>query len=120
MKKNMNTTKKRGKTKLIDKVKIFSFNLLGGVISIPSYIGAYLFQKPIQKSTCLIAKYGKIRPTERNRRILKNCLVTGDILGLLISATPLLITAVPYVLSYNESSHEESKRLDEILESNKK
>lgn len=103
----------------INKVKIFSYNLLGGVISIPSYIGAYLIQKPIQRSTCLVAKYGKIRPTERNRRILKNCLVAGDILGLLVSATPLLITAVPYALSYNESSHEESKRLDEILESNK-
>jgi len=108
------------KDKFINKLKNFSYNLLGGAISVPSYIGAYLIQRPIQRSTCLVAKYGKLQPTEKNKKILKGCLVAGDLLGLLVSATPLLITAIPYALFYGESSCEEGKRLDEILESNKK
>jgi len=92
------------------------FNVMMGIYCVPSILGTAVIQIPIHKTACLIAKHGKVKKYSRGEKLLMGMMFSGDILGFLISATPLLITSLPFVLQSNDLYH----KLNNILEENKK
>lgn len=92
------------------------FNVLMGLYSIPTLVGTNIVQRPIHKTACLIAKHGKVKKYTRGEKFLMGMMFSGDILGFIVSSTPLIVTAFPYLIQNNELYSE----LEKILRGNEK
>lgn len=83
----------------------------------PSTVGKFIVREPIRYTALGIAKYGKIK-SERIKKILGGITFAGDLAGLIISAIPIGITAMPYIWESNEEKNI-YKMIEEVIEKNR-
>lgn len=105
---------KKGIKRLADK-------LLAGAFLLPSTVGKYGVYMPVKQATKGIAKYGKLK-SDKSLKTLQTTLFVADCVGLAISATPFLITALPYLCGdYSKESAEKNGYLEieEIIKNNR-
>lgn len=83
----------------------------------PSMVGKFIIREPIRLTALGVAKYGKLK-SEKSKKVIEGVTFVGDVAGLLVSAIPIGITALPYIWSGNEEKNI-YKTIEEVIEKNR-